>query len=125
MDKITQVREAHAKFDVTVSDSMPEIFTDGVSNMVMGNPVSKLTFHSVTVPVHGSNDVEQRKGVVRLVIPTPVLLEMCRNVLFAAQSSIDSYSEGGKQLDAKLKSIMSGVSIPSATTGLSKSEGKK
>lgn len=126
MDDITQVREGDIKFDLTVTDSMPEMFTDGVSNMVMGNPVSKLTFHSVTVPIHGSNKVEQRKGVLRLVIPTPVLLEMCRNILFAAQSNPEGFSEGGKQLDAKVKSVLSGLSIPSSTIkAMSKPEAKK
>lgn len=118
MDKITQVREEKIKFDLTVGDSIPEIFTDGVSHLVIGNPISKLIFHSVTEPVQSPNEIEQRQGVLRLVIPTPVLLEMCRNILFAAQSNIEAYSDGGKQLDAKFREIMNGVDIKGATVSV-------
>ena len=113
--EVTKVREGNAIFDITITDNLPEVFTDGVSNMVMGNPISKLLFHTVTAPVGGGNEIEQRKAILRLAIPTPVLLEMCRNILFAAQSNIESYSVAGKQLDENLKIIMSGVSIASST----------
>lgn len=111
MTTITQVREDAVKFDLLVSEQMPEVFTDGISQMLMGVPVSKLTFHSVTNPADPSSGIEQRTGVLRLIIPTPVLLEMCRNILSGAHSSLDAFSDAGKQIDTRVRTIMNGVSI--------------
>lgn len=115
MSKITQVRQDAVKFDLTINDDLPEMFTDGVSNMVMGNPVSKLTFHSVTTPAQSESEVEQRKAVLLLTIPTAVLLEMCRNILFTAQSNIDKFENAGSQVNSRVKLAMNGVNIPSST----------
>ncbi len=111
MTTVTQVREDTVKFDLVVSDQMPEVFSDGVSQLLMGVPVSKLTFHSVTNPADPSSGIEQREGVVRLIIPTPILLEMCRNILAGAQSSLDAFSDAGRQIDARVRTIMQGVNI--------------
>jgi hypothetical protein len=116
MTTITQIREEDAKFDLLINDDMPEMFTDGISNMMMGNTISKLTFHSVTKPAHQStNEIEVRKGVLLLTIPTPVLLEMCRNILATAQSSIDAFSDAGKKTDTQVRKIMNGVNIEKPT----------
>lgn len=112
MSTITQVREDHAKFDLQINDGMPEIFVDGLSQMLLGYPISKLTFHSVVAPAHEGNEIEQRLGVVRIAIPTPVLLEFCRNVLFNAQTSADALSDAGKQIEAQVRRMMDGINIP-------------
>jgi hypothetical protein len=115
MTTITQIREEDAKFDLLIND-MSEMFTDGISNMMMGNTISKLTFHSVTKPAHqNTNEIEVRKGVLLLTIPTPVLLEMCRNILATAQSSIDAFSDAGKKTDTQVRKIMNGVNIEKPT----------
>jgi len=105
-----KVREENANFDLLISDNMPEFFTDGVSQFLMGYPISKLTFHSVMTTLD-SDEVEQRKGVLNLTMSTPVLLEFCKNVLFSAQSSVNEFSEGGKKVDANMRKIMEGVTI--------------
>ena len=116
MTTITQVRKEEAKFDLHINDDMPEMFTDGISKVLMGNTISKLTFHSITNPAHqNSDEIEVRKGVLLLTIPTPVLLEMCRNILTSAQSSIDAFSEAGKKTDAQVRKIMDGVNIEKPT----------
>lgn len=114
-DKVTQFREGNLKFDLTVTNDLPEIFTDGLSNLVMGNPVSKLTLHSVVAPLINDVNVEQRKAILLLTIPTPVLLEMCRNILFAAQTNIATLSKSGSLIDTQVEAIMSGVNIQTST----------
>lgn len=114
-DKVTQFREGNLKFDLTVTNDLPEIFTDGLSNLVMGNPVSKLTLHSVVAPLINDANVEQRKAILLLTIPTPVLLEMCRNILFAAQTNIATLSKSGSLIDTQVEAIMSGVNIQTST----------
>lgn len=116
MTTITQVRAEDTKFDLVINDNMPEMFTDGISNMLMGNTISKLTFHSVTNPAHQDSDnIEQRKGVLLLTVPTPVLLELCRNILATAQSSIDAFSDAGTKTDTQVRNIMKGVNIEKLT----------
>jgi hypothetical protein len=117
MTTITQVRTEEAKFDLVINDNMPEMFTDGISHLLMGNTISKLTFHSVTNQSLPDNDeIEQRKGVLLLTIPTPVLLELCRNILASAQSSIDAFSDAGKKTDTQVRKIMDGVNIEKPNT---------
>jgi hypothetical protein len=116
MTTITKVRQEDARFDIHINDDMPEMFTDGISRILMGNTISKLTFHSVTNSPHeNSNEIEVRKGVLLLTIPTPVLLEMCRNILTSAQSSIDAFSDAGKKTDAQVRKIMDGVNFEKLT----------
>lgn len=125
MGQLIQVREDKNKFDLLINDNIPEVFSDGLSQLLMGYPVSKLIFHSVTAPAL-DNGIEQRQGVIRLAIPTPVLLELCRNILSSALSSIDELSEGGKQIDTQVKKILDGVSIvPSSTSESVKGKSKK
>lgn len=105
------IRDTNAKFEATIPDCMPEIFSDGVSQLLLGTPNSKLTFHTLITPANHENEFEQRQGVLRLTIPTPVLLELCRNILVAAQGSVSLFSEGGKTVDTEVKKILNGVSI--------------
>lgn len=112
MTTTLQVRDENAKFDLVITDNTPELFTDGISQLLMGFPISKLTFHSVVTPSESPEQIEQRKAVLSLAISTPVLLELCRNILFAAQSSLDQLSEGGTRIDAQIRKIMDGVAIP-------------
>jgi hypothetical protein len=116
MASITQVREGNAKFDLIINDNMPEVFTDGFSQLLMGTPISKLTFHSVMAPPNADSGVEQRQGVLRLAIATPVLLELCKNILFAAQENIEVLSESGNQIDIQIKKIMEDVNIKKSSS---------
>jgi hypothetical protein len=109
--RVHQIRTESATFDLVESGDMPEIFADGVSRMIMGAGITKLVFHTVTDPSHPENQIEQRKAVTRITIPTAVLLEICKNVLHSAQSSMQLLSENGKQLDDQIKKIMNGVNI--------------
>ena len=115
MSTVTQIHEGDIKYDLEINEGMPELYSDGISNLIMGNTVSKVTFHSVKASVPIVNGIEQRKGVLQLTIPTHVLLEMCRNILFSAQSSVNTLSEGGKHMDAQVRKILEGVSIVKLT----------
>ena len=110
MTTVTKIREGDVNFDLIINDTMPEIFTDGISHVLMGSPISKLTFHSVTNPAD-TETAEQRKGVLLLTISTPVLLELCRNILLTAQTSVDKLSSNGMKIDDQVKRIMEGVQI--------------
>ena len=114
MTTVTSVREDAVSFDLTICDDMPEVFADGFSQMMLGSPLTKLTLHTVTMPVSEGNAIEQRKGILRLVISTPVLLEMCRNVLANAQGAMHIIAQTGYQMDSQIQKLMEGVSIVQA-----------
>ena len=117
MTTTTKNHNNETSFDLAINDNMPEIFTDGVSRAMMGGSLSKLTFHSVTDGADTANNkAEQRKGTLLLTIPTPVLLEMCVNILSTAQASIDVMSNSGKKVDNKVKNTMERINIDKSST---------
>ncbi len=111
MTTTVQIRDENTKFDLIISESVPEIFTDGLSQLLMGFPISKLTFHSVVTSPDSTDQIEQRKAVLSLAMSTPVLLELCRNILIAAQSSLEELTESGTKTDTQIRKIMEGVVI--------------
>lgn len=108
---VIKIHDDETNTDLEISEDMPELYSDGISNLIMGSSVSKVTFHSVKAWGPVLDGIEQRKGVLQLTMPTSVLLEMCRNILLSAQSSVKNFSEAGKLTDAKIRNIMEGVSI--------------
>lgn len=106
-----KIHDNETDTDLEISENMPEIYADGISNLIMGGSVSKVTFHSVKAWSPVLNGIEQRKAVLQLSMPTVVLFEMCRNILFTAQTSEKDIVETGKITDARYKEIMEGVSI--------------
>lgn len=111
MTTTTTIRTNDGEFNLTMSDNMPEIFADGISHILMGNPMSKLTFHSVTNFSFDDDASETRVGVLRLTIPTPSLLELCRNILLTAQSSLEHLSSNGEKIDIQIKNLIEGIDI--------------
>ncbi|MGR8980557.1 MAG: hypothetical protein ACU84H_10775 [Gammaproteobacteria bacterium] len=108
-----EFRKDNKKFKLIINDDMPEIFADGLSELIIGHTVSKLTLHTVTNIINEPNNIltQERKGVVMLTIPTAGLLEMCVNILEQGQTNIEKISEGGKANDILIRKIMEGVNI--------------
>ncbi|WP_321808061.1 hypothetical protein [Burkholderia sp. BCC1993] len=66
-------------FTCLVPDQFPEVFVDGVSEIQVGMPVSRLLFHAVQVPANGDTP-ESRIARLSLVIPTAALMEFIGNI---------------------------------------------
>lgn len=90
-------------------DSTPEYFVEGISEGLLGVPLSKLTFHAVDGV--DSKGVEQRSSTVRLVIPTVALLEMCRNLLAQGVLAKDQFVQGFDTAKGQLQQVLEGVDI--------------
>jgi hypothetical protein len=88
-----EVRTAEASFDLTMPNDLRELFVEGISQAAIGFPYSKLVFHSAQPP-SGEQQVEQREAVLRMVIPTPILLEMCANILRGLMSNKENMLVG-------------------------------
>jgi hypothetical protein len=70
-------------FECLVPDQLPELFVDGVSQIAVAMPVTRIVFHA-TVPPQELSEVgktpEQRVAKLSLVIPTAALMELVANI---------------------------------------------
>ena len=105
-----EIRTDTINCDLEISDTMPEIFADGISQIMATTNHTKLIFHSVT---NGQSDrkFENRKGVVRLTIPTNALIEMCYQILLNTKPSFEILDDVRKQENAQIKKVLDSVDI--------------
>lgn len=68
-------------------ESAPSIYVDGVAEMNFGSSICKLAFHQAAPGA--TKGTENRSIVMTVVVPMPVLVEMCVNIL----KSIDQNKE--------------------------------
>ncbi len=64
----------------------PEVFADGISQVLMGYPVSRVVFHTILEPA-GSDSRELRRASMILTMPTVALIETARNLLNLAKEA--------------------------------------
>jgi hypothetical protein len=92
MSRTIEQRSEGGNFDCLVLDQVPELFTDGVSELQLGTPFSRILFHAVTQPATDAA-VEQRVAKLSLVIPTVSLLELIANITEATTPETVTASE--------------------------------
>jgi hypothetical protein len=113
-----EVREPTAAFDLIVSDDLPLLSVDGVSQALLGFPNSRLVFHVVTSVAAGGK-VEQRKAIVSLHINTLALAQICQQTYGALVQGRDNVlgaaEEFKKQLSLLLEPPMSIAELPERT----------
>lgn len=81
MTRKLEVRPPQGNFDLDFDANVKEVFVDGISQLAVGFPLAKLTMHSVDPAGMMQAGREQRQEVLRLVIPTAVLVDMCKTIL--------------------------------------------
>src|SRR5579859_5876757 len=111
MGSVIEVREPQASFDLTVPDGVLELGVDGISNALIGFPVSKVVFHVVTLPKPDS-PVEQRKAVTTITINTLALIQFCQQTLTAFASSREKLEGAAEQFAVRLREMASSISPP-------------
>ncbi len=75
-------------FECLVPDQLPELFADGISQIAVGMPVTRVLFHAVIPPNELGAKVEQRIAKLSLVIPTASLLEFVANIATSTTSEV-------------------------------------
>lgn len=78
------VRQDDAKFDLLIPDEISQTYADGVAQMMIGFPMSKILFFGVSASASEQQmqeGVEVRKATFELTIPTIALLETAQNIL--------------------------------------------
>ncbi len=72
------------RYDLFGGAAVPEVYVDGLSEIMLGAYVSRLTLHTTESLVQEGDSpvpVEQRRVKLRLVLPTPTLVEIAQLVL--------------------------------------------
>ena len=112
MTKKIEFQKDNTKIKLFINDDMPEMFVDGISQLTLGNTISKVTLHTVTNVINEPNIMSQeRKGVLMLTMPTTALLEMCINILENGKSNIEKLTNAGKINDNLVNMILENVTI--------------
>lgn len=79
MSNIKKVRDGENKFDLVVPEKLPEYFADGFSFAMIGMPLCKIVFHSISAagPEEPSEPgVETRHAAFQVTLPLISLLEL-------------------------------------------------
>ncbi|AIO31124.1 hypothetical protein DM39_1541 [Burkholderia cenocepacia] len=107
MTRKVEVRMPAASFDLLVPETVAETYVDGISNVSMGYPLSKVMLHTIRPPeVQGQPAIEVREAVVRLVIPTGNLLEFAFNILKGAAESKAALASGASTVSAQFQAFL-------------------
>ena len=70
----TEIRDGAAKFDLLFNDEQPEVFVEGLAQVMIGAPLSKIIFF--TTKGVDADGIEQRYANQTLVMPTNALMQM-------------------------------------------------
>ncbi len=88
MPRKIEQRTDHGSFECLIPDQLPELFADGISQIHLGMPVSRILFHAVIPPQESGEKVEQRIAKLSLVIPTNSLLDLVVNIATNTSSEV-------------------------------------
>ncbi|MFM0663344.1 hypothetical protein [Paraburkholderia sediminicola] len=114
MAEVVNVRAPGAVFDLHLPDNLQEVFADGVTNVAIGYPNSRLTFHvvqapKVTVGPIDPNLVEQRRAVIDMIIPTASLFDLVGNLSRDLPANKQTLSDGAKGYAARFETILNNL----------------
>lgn len=67
-----------------------EIYCDGITQLMLGSPVSRIVCHTVLEPAK-SGSAEIRRVAATICMPTAALVEMALNILSAVKENEERY----------------------------------
>ena len=80
MPHTTHIDENGAKFDLTYLDKENDTYADGISQLQLGWPISKIVMHNVT-RIATPDTPEERVVAQVLAMPTASLLQLAHQIL--------------------------------------------
>ena len=117
MSEIRKVREAKVKFDLVVADSLPEYYADGVTTAIIGIPICKILFHSITsFPTDEQREegIEGRRASFQVAMPLPALIDFAQNILNSVEANREQMNAGFDQIQAQLNASLDDKSTSTA-----------
>ncbi|MEO6423619.1 MAG: hypothetical protein ABIR84_13355 [Candidatus Nitrotoga sp.] len=92
----------------------PEIFADELAEIMLGYPISKLTF--IAVKKFGTDGIIEKDQVLTLSIPTQSLLDACQMVLDNANRNQDFILNGASTSEGKLLKLLKNEAVSKTKT---------
>ncbi|GJG96802.1 hypothetical protein [Cupriavidus pauculus] len=113
MSKIYKNRKDGTTFDLEYPSPLPEIYVDGISQAIIGAPVSKLVFHSITPQTEEQIEegVESRTVATQIAIPTHQLLSMCQMIVHALKANEQSLTVHYEKLTSQVKEVLNSTQV--------------
>lgn len=113
MSKVYKNRKDGSLFDLEYPSPLPEIYVDGISQAIIGAPISKLVFHSISTQTEeqSAEGVENRIVATQIAIPTHQLLAVCQMVVHALKANEQSLNSHYEKLTSQLKEILGSTQI--------------
>ena len=105
------------EFTLVGSQGAPHLYADGMSQMMLGFPNSKLLLHvTINPPADGTR--EARRGVAWLNMPTATLIEMASIILATTKQAEGELAVFSSQHTEKLQQVVrqldAGKPVPTA-----------
>jgi hypothetical protein len=105
-----QPTSADLPFELVGRDVAPVAFADGIAELTMGFPHSRVSFFQLSEPANPTaGQKEVRRASMVVVIPTAQLLEACKNTLGLAKSVEPQLTSMVAQQSAQLTGLLEGV----------------
>lgn len=119
MHKMTESTDNKPLKIEVVADSPSPVYADGMHQMALGYPNSRVSFH--TVQSSNGTNVETRRVVATVVLPTVTLVEIATQILALVKDSepqLIAYKDtSGQQLVELLSKISADPSAVAAVAG--------
>ena len=94
-------------FVIEIKDNCDAIYSDGVAQVAIGFPVSKIFFFQSHQPVGSDGPKEIRRVTHTVTIPTVRLVEACKHVLGAVKSVEEQLVRLGNAQSTQLQKLLS------------------
>lgn len=107
----TSPQQPQREIQVKAPTGVPTVYVEGVSQMLIGFPNSRLLLHSFSERDATNPDAPERRTIAcEIVIPTPGLIEMAQLVINSIAQNKEALSsvraEWVEKLDALTKSLV-------------------
>lgn len=110
------IKEEDLKPQIQVAPGgVPSIYVEGVNQMMVGFPVSRLTFYHMAERGPQS-PVEIRHGACELVMPTSALIEMARLILSNLSANKNVIESAKSEWYGKVDQLMATLNVPTEST---------
>lgn len=91
-------------------DDAPRIYVEGLSQLNLGYPLSRLVLHHTVEPSTSPHDVPERRHIAcELVMPTMALIDMVQVTLSSIAQARDQLPRFHDQIGENLKAMLADV----------------
>lgn len=96
----------------TRNGQFTSVYVEGLSQLMLGFPTSRVVMHNMVSRSSDDPDAaEVQNQTLEFVIPTPALIEMCKNILTHLAAVAPQIKEGGEQWTQNSARLLDSISL--------------